>query len=92
VAGSSYLQVVGPFYGFFRARHGALLRLTRRGHNGLLLAGVVRMVVAVAGGFLLLRWSANLTLVFAATGFALLIFGLTIAGAVAGGVWFRGRE
>jgi hypothetical protein len=50
------------------------------------------MVVAVAGGFLLLRWSANLTLVFAATGVALLIFGLTIAGAVAGGVWFRGRE
>ena len=92
-AGSTYLQVVGPFYGFFGL--GMALYFASQGAGAMgwpLLAGVVRMVVAVAGGFLLLRWSANLTLVFAALGVAMLIFGLTIAGAVAGGVWFRGRK
>ena len=42
--------------------------------------------------YLLLRWSGNLTLVYVALGVALAVFGLTIAGAVWGGVWFRGRN
>jgi len=88
-AGSSYLRVVGPFYGFFGL--GMALYFASQGAAALtwpLIAGFVRLFVAVGGGFLLLRWSANLTLVYAALGAALAIYGLTIAAAVARGVWF----
>ena len=92
-AGSAYLRVVGPFYGFFGL--GMALYFASQGAGAMtwpLLAGVVRMAIAVGGGLLLLRASASLTLVFAALGMALLIFGLIIAGAVAGGAWFGGRN
>jgi putative MATE family efflux protein len=92
-AGSSYLRVVGPFYGFFGL--GMALYFASQGAGAMawpLLAGAIRMVIAVCGGWLLLRWSADLALVFAALGLALATFGLTIAGAIAGGSWFRGRN
>ena len=57
-----------------------------------LIAGLSRMVIAVGGGWLLLRMTGDLTLVFVALGIGLAIFGLTIAGAVASGAWFRGRD
>ena len=57
-----------------------------------LLAGALRMVIVVGGGWLLLLAGADLAWVFAALGVGLLIFGLTIAGAVASGVWFRGGD
>jgi putative MATE family efflux protein len=92
-AGSSYLRVVGPFYGFFGL--GMALYFASQGAGTMqwpLLAGALRMVIAVGGGWLALRWSANLTFVFAALGLALAVFGSMIAGAVAGGVWFRGSH
>jgi putative MATE family efflux protein len=92
-AGSSYLRVVGPFYGFFGL--GMALYFASQGAGALnwpLLAGVVRLLVAVGGGWLVLRWSANMTHVFAALGLALAIYGSMIAGAVWGGAWFRGRN
>jgi putative MATE family efflux protein len=92
-AGSSYLRVVGPFYGFFGL--GMALYFASQGAGRLgwpLLAGVTRLLVAVGGGWLLLRWSADLTWVFAALGVALAVYGIMIAGAVWWGVWFSLRH
>jgi hypothetical protein len=54
-----------------------------------LIAGVSRMAIAVGGGYLLLRWTGDLTLVYAALGAGLVVLGLTIAGAVWCGAWFK---
>jgi Na+-driven multidrug efflux pump len=89
-AGSLYLRIVGPFYGFFGL--GMALYFASQGAGRLLwplLAGALRLVLAVGGGLLMLRLSGNLTFVFLALAVALAAFGLTIAGAVASGVWFR---
>ena len=41
---------------------------------------------------LLLRWTGNLTLVYAALAAGLAVLGLMIALAVKGGAWFHGRN
>jgi putative MATE family efflux protein len=92
-AGSSYLRIVGPFYGFFGL--GMALYFASQGAGRLgwpLFAGMLRMLIAVGGGWLLLRWHADLVAVFAALGLALAVYGVTIAGAVRAGVWFPGRD
>jgi len=48
----------------------------------------VRLVIAAGGGWLALRWGADVSYVFAALGAALAAFGLITAGAVATGAWF----
>ena len=66
-AGSPYLRIVGPFYGFFGL--GMALYFASQGAGALtwpLLAGVSRLVIAVGGGYLLLRWTGSLTFVYAA--------------------------
>jgi hypothetical protein len=57
------------------------------------------LIIAAGGGWLALRWSANLFEVFVAQAVALATFGLIVTAAVAGGAWFgrlslswRGRE
>src|SRR5437016_5775492 len=47
-----------------------------------------RALRAAGGGWLALRWSADVSYVFAALGGALAAFGLITAGAVATGAWF----
>ena len=92
-AGSTYLRIVGPFYGFFGL--GMALYFASQGAGALnwpLLAGVSRLVIAVGGGYLRCAATGSLTLVFAALGAGLAVLGLMIAGAVWGGAWFRGRE
>ena len=92
-AGSAYLRMVGPFYGFFGL--GMALYFASQGASAMkwpLIAGFSRMVIAIGGGWLLLRWSADLMLVYAALGAGLLTFGLTIAVAIARGAWFSGRQ
>ena len=89
-AGSTYLRIVGPFYGFFGL--GMALYFASQGAGALkwpLLAGLSRMVIAVGGGYLLLRWTGNLTLVYAALGRRSRSPRLMIAGAVWAGAWFR---
>ena len=64
-AGSAYLRMVGPFYGFFGL--GMALYFASQGAGTLkwpLLAGFLRMVVAVGGGWLMLHWTGSLTAVF----------------------------
>jgi putative MATE family efflux protein len=92
-AGSAYLRIVGPCYGFFGL--GMALYFASQGAGALkwpLLAGVSRMVIAVGGGYLLLRWSGNLIAVYAALAAGLCVLGLMIAVAVWAGVWFKGRN
>jgi hypothetical protein len=49
------------------------------------------MVIAVGGGWLVLTLTGSLTWAFAALGLALVVYGLTVASAIAFGVWFRAR-
>jgi putative MATE family efflux protein len=88
-AGSQYLRIVGPFYGFFGL--GLALYFASQGAGRLLwplLANCARFVIAVGGGWLALHWTGGLSGVFAALAAALVAFGLLNAAAVAGGAWF----
>jgi len=88
--GAAYLRVVGPAYGFFGL--GLCLYFASQGAGRLLwplLAGLLRMVIAVGGGWVALRLTGSLMWVFVALSVALLIYGATLASAVASGVWFR---
>ena len=92
-AGSAYLRTVGPFYGFFGL--GMALYFASQGAGTLrwpLLAGFLRMIVAVGAGWLILKWTGSLTAVFLTLGLALALFGTMIAVAVARGVWFPDRN
>jgi putative MATE family efflux protein len=92
-AGSLYLHIVGPFYGCFGL--GMALYFASQGAGRLmwpLLAGALRLVLAVGGGLMMLRLSGDLAFVFLALALALAAFGLTIAVAVASGVWFKPRR
>jgi putative MATE family efflux protein len=91
-AGSAYLRAVGPFYGFFGL--GMALYFASQGAGRLLwplLAGIIRLAIAVLGGWLMLRWTGDLSHVFLALGVALAAYGLIIAIAVAAGAWFPRR-
>ena len=91
-AGSAYLRIVGPCYGFFGL--GMALYFGSQGAGTLkwpVLAGFLRMVIAVGGGYLLLHSSGSLTAVFVALAAGLAVFGLTISFAIWHGAWFRGK-
>jgi Na+-driven multidrug efflux pump len=88
--GSRYLHLVGPFYGF--AGIGLALYFASQGAGRVgwpLVAGLSRMAVSIAGGWLALRLGLGLDGVFLALGLGLAALGLINAGAVAAGVWFR---
>jgi putative MATE family efflux protein len=92
-AGTAYLRIVGPFYGFFGL--GMALYFASQGAGTVtwpLLAGLLRMTVAVGGGWLMLRATGSLTAVFAALGVGLLLFGSVIALSVWRGVWFSAES
>jgi putative MATE family efflux protein len=89
-AGSTYLRIVGPFYGFFGL--GMALYFASQGAGALkwpLIAGFSRLVIAAGGGWLLVHLTGSLTWVFAALALGLAVMGLMIAVAVKGGTWFR---
>lgn len=88
--GTAYLRSVGPAYGFFGL--GLSLYFASQGAGRLfwpLLAGLVRMLIAVGGGWLALRVTGSLGWMFAALSLALVVYGTTLAAAVASGAWFR---
>jgi putative MATE family efflux protein len=88
-AGSRYLRLVGPFYGFFGL--GLALYFASVGAGRLLwplLGNFTRLAIAAGGGWLALRWSGDLSYVFITLSAALAAFGLMNAGAIAGGAWF----
>jgi len=89
-AGAAYLHHVGPAYGFFGL--GLALYFASQGAGRLLwplLAGFFRLVIAIAGGWLALRFTGSLGWVFTALAAALVTYGVLLSSAVASGVWFR---
>ncbi len=90
--GSAYLRRVGPLYGFFGL--GLTLYFASQGAGRLLwplLAGLLRLVIAIGGGWLALQWTGTLNGLFFALALGLLVYGTLLASAIAAGVWFRGR-
>jgi putative MATE family efflux protein len=87
--GTSYLQIVGPFYGFFGG--GLALYFASQGAGRVgwaMMVAVLRVVIAAGGGWMAvtaLGGSKGLFVVLAA---ALVIYGLGNVAAVAGGAWF----
>jgi putative MATE family efflux protein len=92
-AGSTYLRAAGPFYGFFGV--GLTLYFASQGAGRLawpLGAGCMRLIVAVGGGWLALHFFGSLKAFFAFSAGAMLLYGGTVAAAVASGTWFRPRK
>ena len=88
-AGSHYLRIVGPWYGFFGL--GLVLYFASQGAGRLLwpvLGNIARLVVAVAGGWLALHGGYAIAGVFAAQAAAMVVYGIANAWAIAGGAWF----
>ena len=88
-AGTQYLRLVGPWYGFFGLA--LVLYFASQGAGRLLwpvLGNAARLAAAVGGGWLALQWGGGLTQIFIAQAVGLLIYGLVNAAAVAGGAWF----
>lgn len=87
--GSSYLRHVGPFYGAFGA--GLCLYFASQGAGRVgwpLVGGILRVIVAVGGGWLAIRSGMGLDGVFLAVGLALLVFPIVNGGAILLGSWF----
>jgi len=92
-AGTRYLTIVGPFYGFFGA--GLALYFASQGAGRLLwplLAGFTRLVIAAAGGWLAAHWLAGgLAGLYVAMAAALVALGIMNVAALHLGAW-RGRD
>jgi putative MATE family efflux protein len=92
-AGTMYLRIVGPFYGFFGL--GLALYFASQGAGRLLwplVSGFIRLTVAAAGGYLVTRGlGLDLPALFAVMALALVCFGTITTLAVRGGAWRRGR-
>lgn len=89
-AGSAYLRVVGPAYGFFGL--GLALYFASQGAGRLfwpLAGGFLRFAIAIGGGSILLEATGSLVALFVALALGLFAYGVTVAVAVACGTWFR---
>jgi Na+-driven multidrug efflux pump len=88
-AGTRYLTIVGPFYGFFGA--GLALYFASQGAGRLLwplLAGFTRLLIAAVGGWLATRWlGGGLSGIFVAMAAALVVFGVINVTAIRLGAW-----
>ena len=85
--GSAYLRLVGPAYGFFGL--GLCLYFASQGAGQLfwpLAGGMMRMA---GGGWLALHLTGSLAALFIALALGLVVYGTSVATAVARGVWFR---
>lgn len=88
--GAAYLRFIGPTYGFFGL--GLSLYFASQGAGKLawpLIGGMLRLVVAVGGGWLVMSLTGSLAWAFAVLALALVVYGVTIVAAIASGSWFR---
>jgi Na+-driven multidrug efflux pump len=87
------LRIVGPIYGFFGL--GLALYFASQGAARLfwpLLTSFLRVVVAIGGGWIMLRMTGSLNWLFAALALGLVTYGVALTAAVKSGAWFdRGR-
>ena len=89
-AGATYLRTVGPVYGFFAM--GFSMYFASQGAGRLkwpLLAGLLRLLMAVGAGGLALHLTGSLTVFFLVAAVAMSLYGLIILSAVASGSWFE---
>jgi Na+-driven multidrug efflux pump len=89
-AGSAYLRAVGPAYGFFGL--GLALYFASQGAGRLfwpLFGGFLRLLIALGGGWVALRFGGSLAWLFAALALGLAAYGVVLAIAVGSGSWFR---
>jgi putative MATE family efflux protein len=89
-AGSAYLRVVGPFYGFYGL--GFALYFASQGAGRLLwplLAGFMRLLIAAGGGWLALRLTGSLSWLFVALAAGLTVYGIVIPTSILRGGWSR---
>jgi putative MATE family efflux protein len=87
--GSAYLRLVGPAYGFFGL--GLSLYFASQGAGRLswpLLSGFFRLIIAIGGGWILLRLTGSLNWLFAALALALVVYGVSLLMAIRSGAWF----
>ncbi len=90
--GEAYLRTVGPVYGFFGL--GLSLYFASQGAGRLfwpLFAGLIRMTIAVGGGWAAFHLTGSLQAAFWALAAALVVYGTTLATAIRAGVWFRSK-
>jgi len=88
-AGTQYLRIVGPAYGFFGL--GLALYFASQGAGRLgwpVIGNVVRLAVAGLGGWWALQAGGGLPMVFAAQAVALVAYSTINAAVIAGGAWF----
>ena len=88
--GSTYLRIVGPCFGFFGI--GIALYFSSQGAGRLawpLIAGLLRITIAIGGGALVLQLTGSLAALLAVYAFGIVTYGLVIAAAVGSGRWFR---
>ncbi|MEP9355050.1 MATE family efflux transporter [Xanthobacter sp. KR7-65] len=89
-AGSAYLRIVGPFYGFFGI--GLALYFAGQGAGRLfwpVVAGFLRVVVGLGGGWLALRLTGSMEALFAALSAGLIVYASVVMTAVRTGAWLR---
>lgn len=88
-AGRAYLRTVGPFYMFFAV--GVALYFASQGAGRVIwpvLAGVIRLAVAVGGGFAMTVWTgAGIDGVYGAVAAGMALFGVMTAGAIKATGW-----
>jgi putative MATE family efflux protein len=89
--GITYLRIVGPTFGFFGL--GLCLYFASQGAGRLvwpLFSGFLRLVVAIGLGWILYRATDSIAGLFAALALGLIVYGCSLAVAIARGVWFGG--
>ena len=88
--GTTYLRIVGPCFGFFGL--GIALYFSSQGAGRLawpLIAGLLRVSIAIGGGALVLHFTGALTALLAVYALGMVTYGLVIAAAVGSGRWFQ---
>lgn len=74
--GTAYLRIVGPFYGFFGL--GLVLYFAAQGQQKLAVpvaAGLIRLIVALGGGWLALHLTGDIRALYLALGLGLFAYG-----------------
>jgi putative MATE family efflux protein len=87
--GASYLQTVGPFYGFFGG--GLALYFASQGAGRVgwsMMIAVLRVIIAAGGGWLAVTKFGGSHGLFVVLAVAMVVYGCANVAAVAGGVWF----
>jgi putative MATE family efflux protein len=87
--GTSYLQIVGPFYGFFGG--GLALYFASQGAGRVgwsMMIAVLRVIIAAGGGWIAVTNFGGSHGLFVALAVAIVVYGFANVAAVASGAWF----